>query len=479
MTALHRLSLAVLSGALLILSFPGTGDQAWLAFVALGPLLVALPDIPWSQAAILGSVTGLVFWFGTLSWVAPTMVRYGGVPWSVAALVLAGLAGYLALYQGVFCALLARASLRAAPVYVVGSASLWVALEFLRTYLLTGFPWNLLGSSQYRNLLVIQVAALTGVYGVSFLVVAVNAALARIVRCSWRWGELAASAVTATALVGLAVWIPGVVSSGRVTTSAIPVALIQGNIDQGAKWDPGLQEATIEAYRRLTLDAGQGHPELVIWPETAVPFFLRDDARRAAIEALARHVGADLLVGAPDREGGGRRNSAFLMGREGRLLDRYDKRHLVPFGEYVPLKRLLFFVTALAGGAIGEFTPGRDATLLPTSRGRLGVVICFEAIQTSLWAAVNEGGTGSAAAVPGLAVSGKTGTAQTVSDGESSKGQNHAWFAGYAPVEDPKVVVVVLVERGGAGGKVAAPLARQILLEILPSLTGGAGDRPA
>jgi apolipoprotein N-acyltransferase len=373
------LSLAAISGALLILSFPGTGDQAWLAFVALVPLLVAMRDSRWRQAAILGSVAGLVFWFGTLSWVAPTMVRYGGLPWSLAGLILAGLAGYLALYHGVFCALLTRASPRSAPLYVLGSASLWVALEFLRTYLMTGFPWNLLGYSQYRNLPLIQVAAVTGVYGVSFLVMAVNAALAWTLRRPGHWHDVAAPVATAAGLVGLAVgfW---AVSPGQPAGPEIPVALIQGNIDQAVKWDPRLQDATVEAYRRLTLEAGGDRLELVIWPETAVPFFLREDARRAALEALARQVGADLLVGAPDREGGQRRNSAFLIGREGRLLDRYDKRHLVPFGEYVPLKRLLFFVDALAGGAIGEFTPGREATLVSTPLGRVGVVICYEAI---------------------------------------------------------------------------------------------------
>lgn len=123
---------------------------------------------------------------------------------------------------------------------------------------------------------------------------------------------------------------------------------------------------------------------------------------------------------------------------------------------------------------------GPLVSIPPEARGRVPVsasVLSF--LQASLWAAVNEGGTGSAAAVARFAVAGKTGTAQTMGDGGSSRGLDHAWFAGYAPVEDPRVVVVVLVERGGAGGKVAAPLARQILLEILPSLAGGAGDRPA
>lgn len=117
-----------------------------------------------------------------------------------------------------------------------------------------------------------------------------------------------------------------------------------------------------------------------MWPEAAVPFLLQEDPRRVQIEALAREVGASLLVGAPDVQAGQPRNSAFLLGPAGRLLGRYDKRHLVPFGEYVPLRRLLFFVDPLAGGAIGQFSPGREATVFATPSGRFGVVICYEAI---------------------------------------------------------------------------------------------------
>ncbi len=174
------LALGALSGGFLAAAFPGTGDQGWLAFMALVPLLIAIEGAPWRRAGMLGFVAGLAFWFVTIPWVAGTMVRYGGVPWPLASLILLGLVGYLALYAAAFCALLSRCPFRSGAFYIVGTASLWVALEFLRTYLFTGFPWNLLGYSQYRALSLIQVAAVTGVYGVSFIVVAVNAALARV-----------------------------------------------------------------------------------------------------------------------------------------------------------------------------------------------------------------------------------------------------------------------------------------------------------
>ncbi len=371
--------LAALSGGLLALAFPGTGDQGWLAFVALVPLLVAVDGRGWRRAATSGFAAGLVFWLATIPWVAPTMVRYGGLPWPLAGLVLLALAGYLSVYWAAFGALLALGPRRSgAAVSVIATASLWVALEFLRAHLLTGFPWNLLGYSQHATLPLIQVAAVTGVYGVSFVVVAVNAALARALRFREGWSP-AAGAVGVGALVSLAA-----LGSGRLLpapqTPSIPVALVQGNIDQAAKWDPARQEETLRLYRALTRAASRDRPRLVVWPETAVPFFVREDARLAEIQALAREAGAYLLVGAPDRSGDRATNSAFLLGTDGAVLDRYDKRHLVPFGEYVPLKPLLFFVNVLAGGAIGEFAPGGEATVFTTPAGRFGVVICYEAI---------------------------------------------------------------------------------------------------
>jgi apolipoprotein N-acyltransferase len=375
-----RLLLSLLSGGLLALAFPGTGDQGWLAFPALAPLLVAIEGTAWRQAASLGFAAGLVFSLATIPWIAPTMVRYGGLPWGLAGLVLLGLAGYLALYLAAFCALLSRGAFRSGGWSVVVAASVWTALEFLRTHLLTGFPWNLLGYSQHRNLLLIQIAAVTGVYGVSFVVVAVNAALAQVVQARGSWRGALPPVGVAALLWGLAVGSAWLQPLPEAATPPIRVALVQGNIDQGVKWDPAWQVRTLAIYRDLTRDAARERPQLVVWPEAAVPFVLREDPRRREVEALAREAGAYLLIGAPDRREGRARNSAFLMDPEGRTVGRYDKRHLVPFGEYVPLRRLLFFVNALAGGAIGEFVAGTEATVFPTPIGRVAVVICYEAI---------------------------------------------------------------------------------------------------
>ncbi len=375
-----RLLSVPLSGGLLALAFPGSGDQGWLAFVALVPLLVAIQGAAWRRAGVLGFVAGLVFWLATIPWIVPTMVRYGGLPWPLAGLILLALVGYLALYWAGFCALLSRSPLSSGALYVVVTASLWVALEFLRTYLLSGFPWNLLGYSQHRNLPLIQGAAMTGVYGVSFVVMAVNAALAQAL-LNWKnWPGLLAPLGTAGLLFAAALGYGWIEPLREDRKPPIPVALVQGNIDQGVKWDLAWQDRTLGVYRDLTLEAARERPHLVVWPETAVPFFLREDPRRTEVEAVAREVGAYLLVGTLDRSEGQPRNSASLIGPDGRMLGGYDKRHLVPFGEYVPLRRLLPFVNVLAGGAIGEFARGREATVFSTPMGRFGVVICYEAI---------------------------------------------------------------------------------------------------
>lgn len=260
MTVSRRAVLSGLSGILLGLAFPGSGGQAWLAFVGLVPLLVAIEGESWRRAATMGFVAGLVFWLWTIPWLALTLVRYGGAPWPLAGLVLIGLVGYLASYTAAFCGLLAQARSCPRGFYVLVAASLWVALELLRTYLLTGFPWNLLGYSQYRNLALIQVAAATGVYGVSFVVVAVNGALARLVLIGRRWTEVLAPVGTAGAALGLALAGGWLWPAWPASAPTVPVAVVQGSIDQGVKWDPGYQDRALAVYRDLTLSAARLGP---------------------------------------------------------------------------------------------------------------------------------------------------------------------------------------------------------------------------
>ncbi len=372
------LFLAALSGGLLVLAFP-RADLGPVAFVALVPLLVAIRGATWRAAARLGFAAGFAFFLGSLYWLAPTVVRYGGLPWAAAAGILLLLAGYLALYVAGFAAGVAILGQRGAAV-VLSAAARWVALELLRAHLFTGFPWNLLGHSQYQNLPLVQIAAVTGAYGVSFLVLAVNAAVADILAVRPAWRRAVPSAATAALLVAGALAYGWAAPAGR-GPETMRVALVQGNIPQGVKWEPGYQDATLGVYRDLTLGQAGRRPDLVVWPETAVPFLLREDSRRPAVEGLAAEIGAPLLVGAPDREGppsSRYTNSAFLITPQDGIVRKYDKVHLVPFGEYVPLKRVLSFVNKLAQGTIGDFAPGTEFTVFSVPAGRFGVTISYE-----------------------------------------------------------------------------------------------------
>ncbi|MFQ5989110.1 MAG: apolipoprotein N-acyltransferase [Candidatus Methylomirabilales bacterium] len=380
---LWRGGLAVLSGVLLALSFPRF-DLALLAYGALVPLLVALDGVPSLQGTYLGIITGLVCYLLSIPWVVHTMTTYGGLPLFLGFLLLVALALYLALYVGVFAYGVIRLSARGPLGYLVGVPALWVGLEYLRTFMLTGFPWNLLGYSQYQNLPIIQIASITGVYGISFLLVLTNAGMALgylLFRRGWRPALVPVGGVSVLVL-GTVLFGMGRMVSAEARRQEIRVSVVQGNIEQGAKWDPEFQRRTIDIYQRLTREAGT-EAELIVWPETAVPFFLRQRGPLSQrVLDLATEIRSYLLVGSPDRTHSpapALYNSAFLISPRAKIVQKYDKIHLVPFGEYVPLKSLLFFVEKMAAG-IGDFRAGQNFTVFEIPGGRFGVLICFEAI---------------------------------------------------------------------------------------------------
>lgn len=386
--------LAALSGGLLVLAFP-TPDIGWLAFVALVPLLWALQGQTPVRAFYLGALAGLLFYLASMSWVTNSMTAYGGVPFAVSAVALFILAAYLSLYLGAFAMGVSWMANIPWPLNLLAPPALWIGLEYLRTYVMTGLPWILLGYTQYRNDMLLPIASVAGVYGLSFLVVFINVALTTLVGAAS--GRL--RTVVATGAVVLAmVWSPRLLAPASTSIgtdhsgadgsgSILSVALVQGNIDQALKWNSAMQVETIEQYRRLSLEATKDAPALIVWPETAAPFFLRyEPALLDRILDIAAETGSHLLVGSPDAEpsgavdGGARyRNSAFLISPQRQLLARYDKMHMVPFGEYVPLKSILFFVNKLAYG-IGDFEGGQDYTVFDIPGGRFSATICYEVI---------------------------------------------------------------------------------------------------
>jgi apolipoprotein N-acyltransferase len=381
----RRLVVAALAGFVMHLAFPRPGLDL-VGWVALTPVLALAASARTPRRALLeGWVAGVAFFLPLLRWLTHTMTTFSPMPMPVAILVIVALAGYLGLFWAGVAWALAWLRARLGPWTLWLAPALWVTGELLRTYLLGGFPWGLLGYIPSTHLLVIQIAAWTGVYGVSGLLVLVNAALA------WIALERRAGAVVAAVAVAGGV-VAGTLLVGRAHLAqedapTLRVSAVQGNIPQAVKWDARFKAETLEIYGDLTRKAAPGS-QLVVWPEAAVPSYARfEPATMHWLTDLAKEVGVPLLVGVPDAEVGGGRvqylNSAFFLDSSG-LRGRYDKMHLVPFGEYVPLKRLLFFVEAIAA-EIGDFTPGRQVAIFPMEGSAFGTVVCYEVIFPGLF----------------------------------------------------------------------------------------------
>ncbi|NTV14475.1 MAG: apolipoprotein N-acyltransferase [Desulfobulbaceae bacterium] len=385
---------AVATGLLLFLASPGLFSFAPLAWLALVPLLVTLarPGVTRGSAARLGLTAGMVYFPLLLYWITYVLGQYGNLPFWVTVPLLLLLALYMSLYLAAFSLLTWQLQGRSCLVWLAPVA--WVGLDWLRGCLFTGFPWQDLGYSQYQSPLLIQVADLCGHHGVTFLIIMTNALLALAVQ---RFPEkIFRPARPGLALIAalLLLLLAGGYSVGRyrqieqemATAETLKVAVIQGNIDQDDKWLPHLQETTLKKYLDLSRqELTNNNPPLLVWPETAMPFYLSESTELIGIETLTASAHTNILTGAPHRLsklGRGESkyfNSAFLISDQGILADRYDKEHLVPFGEYVPLKKAFFFLGPLVQ-AVADFSPGTNLQPIPCHGTQLGVLICFESI---------------------------------------------------------------------------------------------------
>ena len=391
----ETLLLALVSGFLLTASFP-PGPFSFLAWFALVPLLKSIENATPSVALRLGFVAGLAHYLTLVYWVIIVMGHYGHLPLPVSIGILILFSVYLSIFPAVFAwgaSLIGKSFLGSLKV-----AALWVALEFVRANILTGFPWCLLGHTQYRNLEAIQVADLVGAYGTSFAIVLSSALIYRLVLESDRKPlKLEAPIVVLTLALALGYGVYRTsTSDSSMSGSSVKIAVVQGNIDQSIKWNPAYQEKTVQIYRNLTLQARAFGPDLVVWPETAVPLFFQDGESLArSVLLTGREAGAHMIFGSPAyrRERGSVSfyNRAYLTSPAAEILGSYDKIHLVPFGEYVPMKRFLPFVQRLVVSA-GDFLAGDKAAPLLFPDAPAGVLICFESIFPDLGRAMTEKG---------------------------------------------------------------------------------------
>jgi apolipoprotein N-acyltransferase len=393
--------LAVLSAILQVVIFPLPGVYV-LSWFALAPLLVALlrarpagelevagsvrlqPATPW-QGFLLGYVCGIVWYAGTCYWIYDTMRQYGGLSAPMALLALFLFCCYLGLYHGAFgllVSLLARPhDLRRALVL---APVLWVAVELARTRI-TGFPWSLLGIAQVDNVPLCRIAGFTGVYGISFEIVLVNVAMAAVFLIPRpKRGMMFAAALAAAA----------VLQSGRLVEAPPAKAdksalLVQQNISVAADWTPVDLEQTLHELTDLTINSATRNPgtkfDLIVWPESPAPFFTNDAKFQAIISEMAHSANTWIVVGAigsdaarPNDEGL-LFNSAALISPQGDWTTRYDKVHLVPFGEYLPFPSLFSFAGGLTK-EVGQFERGKSRQPLNAGGERSGIFICYESI---------------------------------------------------------------------------------------------------
>jgi len=376
----------VLSAILLVFSFPPFDlyPLAWFAFL---PLFWAIKDTSPQVSFYQGIITGSVFFLGILYWILYAMAYYGGLPLIGGLCLLCLLIIYLALYFGVFCYAINQLGLMENPAFPWLASALWVSLEYIRGHFLTGFPWELLADSQYKWLTFIQMADIGGIYLLSFLVMLGNACIFQSLYKKTKLAYFNMAIFCLLFAMGLFYGHNRLVFWEK-EIPAIPqlkVAVIQGNIDQAHKWDPEYQETTIKVYKSLTVTASHKNPELIIWPETALPFYfqLKSPYQKQILE-LAREINTSMLVGSPAYEmnqaGIKYFNRAYLINKTGKIAGYYDKIHLVPFGEYIPCRRFLSFLPLVANNP-GDFSPGKgEIPLYLQPSISFGVLICFEGI---------------------------------------------------------------------------------------------------
>ncbi|HUL23643.1 MAG TPA: apolipoprotein N-acyltransferase [Thermodesulfobacteriota bacterium] len=381
------LLLSFLSGILLILSFPNF-DLEFVAWFALIPLFFSVEGKGLYHSFLLGFLTGVISFLGIIYWIIVAVHTYGNVPLVLSGFILLLLVVYLSLFFGAFACLTRFIQMRSGLRTLLFTPVLWAALEYLRSFLLSGFPWANLGYSQYLNLPLIQVADITGPYGPSFIILLVNATLFDVARQrpkkNFPFHEAVITVILLLGFLSYGYFKMGVVGRQMIQDPPLKIGLVQGNIDQSMKWDESFQKETLKIYEKLSLKVAEDKPDLIIWPETATPFFFQDAKEyQPFILDIPKKTNAYLLFGTPSYKIQKRQvnhyNSAYLVSPSGELVGKYDKIHLVPFGEYVPMQDLLFFIGSLGEG-IGDFKSGKEIYDFRLPQGKFGVLICFEII---------------------------------------------------------------------------------------------------
>ena len=397
---LRRYILAGLSGVLMVLVFPGI-NLSYLAWIALVPLLVSVYDADWKQSLKLGLVAGIIYFGGTLHWF---MALGPFSSWFWVTLGFLAIMLYLSTYIFIFTVFVNfvtrywildnrhRKQLSSIQhlAYSFLVPIVWTGMEILRGRMATGFPWVCLGHTQWDNLPIIQISSITGMYGVTFLIAMINGAIASFFINIRKWRSwLKAVTIPFALLIATLVY-------GWIAMSALPqgekikVALVPGNIKQMDKlrsW--GSADWILDKYIRTTERAAAEKPDIIVWPETSVPrYMFLSDSTQMELKSIVQGWNAYFLMGTPHKELYPERktyNSAFLLSPEGEIIDNYYKIHLVPVGEFFPMKRYLPKSWQKLVTGVSDWDMGDRYTIFSAPPAKFGLVICFESIFPELF----------------------------------------------------------------------------------------------
>jgi len=376
------------SGAiLLVLAYPRFNISvfAWLSFV---PLFLAIRNQNGLKRLASGFIFGFIFFYGTLYWINNSVIVYGGVKWYVSIFIVAILVTYLALYMSLFVLLLPILRPYLFNSYLITAPALFVSLEHLRSWFFTGFGFSSLGYSQSYNLPIIQIADITGQYGVSFVIILVNAGIYSIFAEDKTKGEKIRT-IAVICSVFFAMLVYGFITLNSTKEApTIRSSVIQPDIPQDVKNERWGKKSIWEDCVELTLKTAKDKPEIVVWPESATGTIFNDSFElHKQLSRLTKALGCDIILGSVYRKGGKEIfNTAFHISKNGKVKNRYDKIHLLPFGEYMPLPKIFFFISRLVP-AISDFSPGKEYKLFTLNESRknyrkikFSVTICYESL---------------------------------------------------------------------------------------------------
>lgn len=371
MKFIHRLLFAALSGILLAWSFPRLGFSflAWVAFI---PVLFSIENQKKRVSFLLSLIFGLVFWILNVYWIL-----------HVTLIGLIVLVIYLSLFFALWGVIVSSIKFNKSGILkIIFISASWICFEYLRGVCLTGFPWSLLGYSQSQNLAIIQIADIFGPWGVSFLLIFVNVFLKEVIEKKikiYHW-------------IGLIILLIAICSYGfyRLNYTKkienkhyLSISLVQGNISQEDKWDPLKRKEIVSKYVELTLACLKDNPQLIIWPEASWPVALHIDLEKPSdLSDFLKQSKSSLLMGAVTYDDDLYFNSAVLLNEN--KVRKYDKFHLVPFGEYIPLRKYFPFLETIA--PIGEIEPGKEFVVFEVDNlkektvNKFSTLICIEDI---------------------------------------------------------------------------------------------------